>query len=132
MTLRLPNRTMSAVFDNEPWIGLVVDISDEHGDNSIKFMHPHGPAKLFHWSRDEDLCWLDKKSILCVINTPSLKMTDLDSLGNYLSNDTTFIKIGQPVTEISGPKNRRSRQFLAKFENSKAYISGTTGPIELI
>ena len=59
-------------------------------------------------------------------------MTDLDSLGNYLSNDTTFIKIGHPVTEISGPKNRRSRPFLPKFENSKAYISGTTGPIELI
>ena len=44
-------------------------------------------------------------------------MTDLDSLGNYLANDTTFIKIGQPVTEISGPKNRRSHPFLPKFEN---------------
>ena len=63
---------VSCLSDNEPWIGLVADISDEHGDYSIKFMHPHGPAKLFHWPRDEDLCRLDKKSILCVINTSSL------------------------------------------------------------
>ena len=60
------------------------------------------------------------------------KMTDLDSLGNYLSNDTTFIKIGQPVTEISGSKNQKLPPLLPKLENSKAYISGTTCPIELI
>ncbi|CAK8688934.1 unnamed protein product [Clavelina lepadiformis] len=70
------------LYDNEPWIGLVEDISDEHGDYSIKFMHPHGPAKLFHWPRDEDKCWLDKKSILCVINTPSLTLsTRMYSIG---------------------------------------------------
>ena len=63
------------LYDNEPWIGLVADISDEHGEYSIKFMHPHGPAKLFHWPRDEVLCWLDKKSILCVINTSSLTLS---------------------------------------------------------
>ena len=51
------------LYDNEPWIGLVADISDEHRDYSIKFMHLHGPARLLHWPRDGDLCWLDKKSI---------------------------------------------------------------------
>ena len=63
------------LYDNKPWIGLVADISDEHGDYSIKFRHPHGLAKLFHWPRDEDLCWLDKKSILCAINTPPLTLS---------------------------------------------------------
>ena len=54
-------------YDNKPWIGLMKNISDEHGDYCINYMHPHGPSKLFHWPRDEDRCWTDKKNILCII-----------------------------------------------------------------
>ncbi|KAG1665452.1 PH-interacting protein [Nymphon striatum] len=77
------------LYDNEPWIGLVEDISDEHGDYHIKFMHPHGPAKLFRWPRDEDRCWIDKKSILCVIDTPSLAIST--RMYNISKHDTAKI-----------------------------------------
>ncbi|KAG1662138.1 Alsin [Nymphon striatum] len=77
------------LYDNEPWIGLVEDISDEHGDYHIKFMHPHGPAKLFRWPRDEDRCWIDKKSIFCVIDTPSLAIST--QMYNISKHDTAKI-----------------------------------------
>ena len=43
---------MCCLYDNKPWIGLMENISDEHGDYYINFMHPDGSAKLFHWPRD--------------------------------------------------------------------------------
>ena len=33
------------LYDIEAWVGLVEDISEEHGDFFICFMHPHGPSK---------------------------------------------------------------------------------------
>ena len=35
------------LYDNHAWIGLVEDVSEEHGDFFIKFMHPHGPSSYF-------------------------------------------------------------------------------------
>ena len=87
------------LYDNEPWIGLVAVISDEHGDNSIEFMHPHGPAMLFHWPRDEDLCWLDKKSILMSSTnfplgcTASASLTMLKYLDYVKSGNVNFSSI---------------------------------------
>ncbi len=52
--------------------GLVEDVSEEHGDFFIKFMHPHGPSKLFFWPNTDDTCWVQEADILCIIGTPSL------------------------------------------------------------
>lgn len=60
------------LYDNEAWIGLVDEVSDEHGDFLIRFMHPHGPSKLFHWPNTEDTCWISEGDILCVIDALSL------------------------------------------------------------
>ena len=48
------------------------DVSEEHGDFFIRFMHPHGPSKLFHWPTDDDTCWISEPDVLCVIDTPFL------------------------------------------------------------
>ena len=40
--------------------------------------------------------------------------TALDSLSNYLSNNTNFMEIGLMVTEIGGLKVRRPRPFWRK------------------
>ena len=60
------------LYDNEAWVGLVEDVSEEHGDFFIRFMHPHGPSKLFHWPNNEDTCWISEGDILCIIDSPSL------------------------------------------------------------
>ena len=38
-----------SLYDKFPWIGKVDEISDEYEDYRINFMHPHGPARQFHW-----------------------------------------------------------------------------------
>ena len=60
------------LYDNVAWIGLVEDVSEEHGDFFIRFMHPYGHSKLFHWPTDDDTCWISEPDVLCVIDTPSL------------------------------------------------------------
>lgn len=59
-----------AMYDEKPWIGLVDEISEEHGDYSINFMHPHGPTKFLAWPEDTDKCWIERSDILCTINAP--------------------------------------------------------------
>ena len=44
------------LYDNHAWIGLVEDVSEEHGDFFIKFVQPHGPSKLFFWPNTDDTC----------------------------------------------------------------------------
>ena len=55
------------LYDNFPWIGMVDEISDEYGDYRINFMHPHGPARQFHWPLRKDPCWIPKDDILCSV-----------------------------------------------------------------
>ena len=55
------------LYDNVAWIGLVEDVSEEHGDFFIRFMHPRGSFKLFHWPTDDDTCWISEPDVLCVI-----------------------------------------------------------------
>ena len=43
-------------------------------------------------------------------------MTALDSLSNYLSNNTNFMEIGLMVPEIGGLKVRRPRPFWRKMK----------------
>ena len=59
-----------AIYDENPWIGLVEDISDEYGDYYINFMHPHGPTKYLNWPLDVDRCWIEDSDILCVTDPP--------------------------------------------------------------
>ena len=63
------------LYDNEAWIGLVQDVSDEHEDLFwVHFMHPHGPSQVvFHWPNTKMTCvGLVKSDIICVIDAPSL------------------------------------------------------------
>ena len=43
-------------------------------------------------------------------------MTDLDSLSNYISNNTNFMEIGLMVPEIGGLKVRRPPPFWRKMK----------------
>ena len=69
---------------------LIEDVSEEHGDFSIKFMHPHGPSKLFFWPNTDDTCWIHDADILCIIGTPSLA----SSRRMYSLNRQDDVRIG--------------------------------------
>ena len=40
-----------------------MEIDKEQNDACIKFMHPHGPARSFHWPEQEQGC---RKHLKCV------------------------------------------------------------------
>ena len=75
------------LYDNEAWIGLVQNVSDEHGDFFVHFMHPHGPSKLFHWPNKDDMCWIGESDIICVIDAPSLASSQRTYCLNKKDND---------------------------------------------
>lgn len=58
-------------YDNIPYIGLIEEISDEHLDYKINFMHKVAKNK-FSFSSSEDKCWVLMKNILNVLSTPKL------------------------------------------------------------
>ena len=62
---------VACIFDDKWWIGLIRDASEEEGDVLISFMHPHGPAALFHWPRREDMCHVPLQCILRIVITPT-------------------------------------------------------------
>ena len=79
------------LYDNHAWIGLVEDVSEEHGDFFIKFMHPHGPSKLFFWPNTDDTRRVHEADILCIIGTPSLA----SSRRMYSLNRQDDVRIGR-------------------------------------
>ena len=44
--------------DSKWWIGLVLEIYFDEQDFKIKFLHPSGPSRIFHWPRRDDVCWV--------------------------------------------------------------------------
>ena len=43
------NDFVSCFYENTWWIGLVMEIDDEQTHACVKFMHPHGRARSYHW-----------------------------------------------------------------------------------
>ena len=59
-------------YENDLYIGLVKESSEEHGDFFIQFMTPKCPSKQYFWPKTEDTCWVLKENIKALIGTPSL------------------------------------------------------------
>ena len=47
------------------------EINVEEKDILVKFMHPHGPSRSFHWPYKEDLCFIPMMHILTILDTPT-------------------------------------------------------------
>ena len=67
------NEFVSCLYENTWWIGLVMEIDNELTDVCVKFMHPHGPARSFHWPDRDDICWVPILHILDKIDVPFTK-----------------------------------------------------------
>ena len=80
------------IYDGQPWIGLVEEVSEEYGDYHVNFMHPHGPAKQFNWPLKKDTCWVAGDHILCLIDYPSLTSS---SSRKYTITDADASKISR-------------------------------------
>lgn len=47
------------------------EINEKELDVLIKFMHPRGPARSFHWPNREDCCWVPQTHVICKIEVPT-------------------------------------------------------------
>ena len=56
-------------YDGVWWIGLVQMIDTIAMEGKIKFMHPHGPNKMFLWPSKDDTCWVPFSNILPIITS---------------------------------------------------------------
>ena len=77
------------MYDNNWWIGPVIEKDDEECDIKVKFLHPKGPSKYFQWPQRDDICYIPNNCVLKVIDVPVAS-----SLGrNYVVANDALVEI---------------------------------------
>ena len=66
-----PGQYISCVYEEEWWLGVAMEKSEEFQDITVKFMHPAGPAPSFHWPARDDICHVPFTNVLRVIPAPT-------------------------------------------------------------
>ena len=61
----------AAVYDENWWVGLVLEKNDEERDVTMKFMHPKGPSNFYYWPQRDDICFIPNNCILKTLEVPS-------------------------------------------------------------
>ena len=62
-----PGQYVAAVYDNKWWLGMILQVDNEHDDYKIRFLHPAGPSPTFHWPQFDDECYIVRDHILLSI-----------------------------------------------------------------
>jgi len=65
-----PGQYIACKYDGKCWVANIRDISLEHEDVLVSFMHPHAPARSFQWPEREDVCWVPITAVLNIIGPP--------------------------------------------------------------
>ena len=60
-------------YDDKVWVAFISSYDEEFDDFKVKFLYPSGYNKYYYYPEIEDSCHLDKKNILKILGTPSLK-----------------------------------------------------------
>ena len=58
-------------YDEQWWVGMVLEADWASNDIKITFMHPHGPSDSFFWPNKDDVCWMPPSSVILKLNPPS-------------------------------------------------------------
>lgn len=61
---------VAAVYDNQWYIGIVTEQSEEHGDVTINFMSRNSDTNILTWPSRKDECAVPPPNVLCVIKAP--------------------------------------------------------------
>ena len=63
----LPGKYIAAIYDDQWWLGMVLEVDNEHEDYKVRFLHPAGPSPTFHWPQFEDECYVIREQVLLTI-----------------------------------------------------------------
>jgi hypothetical protein len=89
-----PGQYVATVYDQNWYLGNIVEISEEHQDLLINFMQPKGPARSFSWPRRRDECAVPIDHILCAVTN----LTTITGRQYKLDQDTmTQITVFQNI-----------------------------------
>ena len=58
-------------YDEQWWVGMVLEADQASNDIKITFMHPHGPSDSFFWPSKDDVCWVPPSSVILKLNPPT-------------------------------------------------------------
>ena len=53
------------------WYFCVVNVSSEHSDVNMKFLHPKGHAGKLFWPKCDYVCWILVENVYCEADVPS-------------------------------------------------------------
>jgi len=59
---------VAVIYDQDWYLGSVVEISAENEDILVNFLQPRGPARSFSWPRRRDECWVPLNHVLAVVS----------------------------------------------------------------
>ena len=68
-----PSQFVICVYDQQYYVGIIMEVCVENLDVKVKFMHPHLPSPMFKWPARDDLCWVPNAHICSIIAAPELK-----------------------------------------------------------
>ena len=63
---------VAAIYDNEWYVGMVTERSEEHGDVTINFMTRNINTSIIAWPSRKDECAVPLQNVLCLISTPAV------------------------------------------------------------
>ena len=52
------------------YVGIILDISIDNGDDYLKFMHPESLSMFLKWPSKEDECWVALNNVIKVLKPP--------------------------------------------------------------
>lgn len=61
---------VAVIYDNQWWLGKILEVSEVHRDAKIKFMRPSGPSSSYSWPNHTDVCWIPYENILMNVPAP--------------------------------------------------------------
>ena len=57
-------------YDEQWWVGMVLEADRASNNIKITYVHPHGPSDSFFWPSKGDVCWMSTSSVILKLNPP--------------------------------------------------------------
>ena len=83
-----PGQFVAVIYDNDWYIGCIIERSDEDQDILVKFMNK-SRTNILTWPRRDDTCWVPITNLLCFLSPPMMYGS---SARQYRYDEADFVK----------------------------------------
>lgn len=64
---------IACTYDSNIWLGIIKDSSEEFNDCLISFLRYSGQTNKYHFSENEDICWIGQSEMSQPMSTPDIQ-----------------------------------------------------------